>query len=138
MAYYRSPTRAHTAATEFDPEKIERLARVDIAYAYSGVDGVAIEAFVNAGCTGLVGAGLGSGSAPRAFHDALEAARKVGVLVVIASQSFNGRVMAKRAFKERGFVVADNLAPKKVRILLMLGLALNLCPEEIQRMLLSY
>lgn len=138
VAYYRSPTRAHTAMTEFDPEKIGQLARVDIAYAYSGVDGAAIKACVNAGCRGLVGAGLGSGSAPRAFHDALETARKDGVFVVIASQSFNGRVMAKRAFKERGFAVADNLSPKKARILLMLGLVLNHGPEEIQRMLLSY
>lgn len=138
VAFYRSPTRAHTAETEFDPEKIDRLPRVDIAYAYSGVDGVAIEACVKAGCKGLVGAGLGSGSAPRAFHDALEAARKDGIVVVIASQSFNGRVMGKRAFKERGFIVADNLAPKKARILLMLGLAQNHHPEEIQRMLLKY
>lgn len=138
VAFYRSPTRSHTAETEFNPEKIDQLARVDIAYAYSGVDGVAIEAFVKAGCTGLVGAGLGSGSAPRPFHDALASAREQGVLVVIASQSFNGRVMAKRAFKERGFVVADNLPPKKVRILLMLGLKVTRRPEEIQRMLLSY
>lgn len=138
VAFYRNPTRMHTLATEFDPEKIESLARVDIAYAYSGVDGVAIEAFVSAGCIGLVGAGLGSGSAPRAFHDAMESAREHGTVVVIASQSFNGRVMAKRAFKERGFIVADNLPPKKVRILLMLGLKISRQPEEIQRMLLSY
>jgi L-asparaginase type II len=138
VVFYRSATRLHTTATEFDPEIIKQLARVDIAYAYSGVDGVAIEAFVKAGCTGLVGAGLGSGSAPRAFHDALEAARKRGVVVVIASQSFNGRVMAKRAFKERDFIVADNLSPKKVRILLMLGLMSSHRPEEIQRMLSSY
>jgi len=138
VVFYRCPTRVHTIATEFDPEKIDRLPRVDIAYAYSGVDGVAIEAFVKAGCIGLVGAGLGSGSAPRAFHDALEAAHQTEALVVIASQSFNGRVMAKRAFKERGFIVADNLPPKKVRVLLMLGLTVTRQPEEIQRMLLSY
>lgn len=138
VVFYRSPVRAHTVATEFDTDAFEELQRVDIAYAYSGVDGVAVEAFVRAGATGLVGVGLGSGSAPRAFLDALEAARKQGVVVVIASQSFNGRVMARRGFIERGFVVADNLAPKKARILLMLALGGTRRPEDVQRMILTY
>lgn len=137
VVFYRTPVRAHTLATEFDPASIDALARVDIAHAYSGVDGVAVEAMVKAGARGLVGAGLGSGSAPRAFLDALEAARQQGVIVVIGSQAFNGRVMAKRAFTERGFAVADNLAPKKVRILLMLALATNRQLAEIQRMILN-
>ena len=138
VMFYRGPVRAHTTATEFDPQRLESLARVDIAYAYSGVDGVAVEALVKAGARGIVGAGLGSGSAPRAFLNALEAARKEGVAVVIASQAFNGRVMAKRAFTERGFAVADNLAPRKVRILLMVALASAPRPEDIQRTILTY
>jgi L-asparaginase type II len=138
VAFYRNPLRAHTAATEFDPERLDGLSRVDIAYAYSGVDGVAVEALVRAGAAGLVGVGLGSGSAPRAFLDALTAARERDVVVVIASQSFNGRVMAKRGFVERGFLVADNLAPKKARILLMLSLGATRRPDDIQRMILRY
>ncbi len=83
------------------------LARVEIAYAYSGVDGVAIKALTGAGAQGIVGAGLGSGSAPRAFL-------------------------------ERGFAVADNLAPRKARILLMLGLATRRDARDIQRLMLTY
>ena len=79
-----------------------------------------------------------SGSAPRAFLDALREARESGACVVMASQSGNGRVMAKRAFLERGFAVADDLTPKKVRILLMLALAQKRSMEEIQRMILAY
>jgi L-asparaginase len=138
VMFYRNPTRAHTSATEFDPERLDALARVDIAHAYSGCDGVAVEALVKAGARGIVGAGLGSGSAPRAFLSALEAAAKEGVAVVIASQSFNGRVMAKRAFVERGFAVADNLAPRKTRILLMLALAAKRDRDDIQRLILKY
>jgi L-asparaginase len=93
---------------------------------------------VRAGARGIVGAGLGSGSAPRAFLDGLEAARREGVAVVIASQSFNGRVMAKRAFVERGFAVADNLAPRKARILLMLALATPRSTQDIQRLILTH
>jgi L-asparaginase type II len=138
VVFYRSPVRANTGATEFDVDKLTALPRVDIAYAYSGVDGIAVKALVEAGCAGIVGAGLGSGSAPRAFLDALSAARERGVCVVIASQSGNGRVMAKRAFVERGFAVADNLPPKKMRILLMLALAQTRDTGEVQRMILTY
>jgi L-asparaginase len=138
VVFLRNTVRAHMAASEFDVDRIEALARVDIAYAYSGVDGVAVKALASAGCSGIVGAGLGSGSAPRAFLDALREARESGVCVVMASQSGNGRVMAKRAFVERGFAVADNLTPKKVRILLMLALAQKRSTEEIQRMILAY
>ena len=138
VVFYRASARAHTAATEFDVDQITALPRVDIAYAYSGVDGVAVRALVEAGCAGIVGAGLGSGSAPRAFLDALRAARDRGISVVMASQSGNGRVMAKRAFVERGFAVADNSPPKKARILLMLALARTRDASEVQRMILTY
>jgi L-asparaginase len=138
VVFYRSPVRAHTVATEFDPDAVGELARADIAYAYSGVDGVAVDALASAGCKGLVGAGMGSGSAPRAFLDALEVASGRGIVVVVASQSFNGRVMAKRAFVERGFLVADNLAPRKARILLMLALGGERRPGDVQRMFLRY
>src|SRR4051812_18758123 len=76
VVFLRNTIREHTAASEFDVERIDALARVDIAFAYSGVDGVAVQAFAAAGCAGIVGAGLGSGSAPRAFLDALSAAQK--------------------------------------------------------------
>jgi L-asparaginase len=138
VVFSRTPSRAHSTGTEFDPDELDSLARVDIAHAYAGVDGVAVEALVKAGARGIVGAGWGSGSAPRAFLDALEAAVKQGVTVAMASQSFNGRVMAKRAFVERGFAVADNLAPRKTRILLMLALALPRRTEEIQHLILRY
>ena len=71
VVFYRDTTRRHTHESEFDVDSIERLPRVDIAYAYSGADGTAIVALAKAGCAGLVAAGLGSGSAPLAFLDAL-------------------------------------------------------------------
>ena len=138
IVFYRAPVRRHTTATEFRADRLEALARVDLAYAYSGVDGTAIEAFVTSGARAIVGVGLGSGSAPRAFLQALEAACERGVAVVMASQSFNGRVMGKRAFVSRGFAVADNLAAKKARIVLMLALAEARSRDDIQRMLLTY
>jgi L-asparaginase len=46
--------------------------------------------------------------------------------------------MMRRALIERGFVVADNLLPRKARILLMLALTRTRDPVEIQRMMLTY
>ena len=114
------------------------LFRSDIALAYAGVDGAVVHALADAGAKGIVSSGLGSGSAPRAFLNALVEARKRGVCIVAASQTGNGRVMARRALVERGFVVADNLAPKKARILLMLALTKTGGAEAIQRMMLRY
>src|SRR5678815_3101066 len=138
VVFLRDSLRAKPAAGALNLDKLTAFPRVDIAYAYSGVDGVAVRAMVDAGCAGIVSAGLGSGSVPRAFLDALREAHEGGVTVVMASHSGNGRVMAKRSFTEKGFVVADSLAPKKVRILLMLALAQPREPAEIQRMMLTY
>lgn len=138
IVFLRAPVRAHTAASEFDIGAIKDLPRVDIALAYAGADGAVVNALADAGAAGIVSAGLGSGSVPRAFMNALVEAQRRGVCVVIASNVGNGRVMAKRAFTEKGFVVADNLAPKKARILLMLALTRTRDVAEIQRMMLQY
>ncbi|HEV7821032.1 MAG TPA: L-asparaginase, partial [Burkholderiales bacterium] len=138
VVFLRVSARAHTAASQFNIDKISALPRVDIAYAYSGVDGTAIKALAAAGCAGIVSAGLGSGSVPRLFMDALRAAHEGGVCIVAASHAGNGRVMAKRSFTEKGFVVADSLAPKKARVLLMLALTQTQDAAEIQQMFLRY
>lgn len=138
VVFYRSPTRAHTDQAEFDVKKLREVPRVDIASAYTGVDGTAVTALARAGCDGLVVAGLGSGGAPRAFMDALSEIARGGIPIVMASQTGRGRVMARRALTERGFITADNLMPKKARILLMLALTRTRDPAEIQRMMLTY
>lgn len=101
VVFYRAPAKRHTADSEFDVGKLDKLPRVDIALAHHGVDGTAIDAFVAAGAQGIVAAGLGSGSAPRAFLDALSRAVQAGVPVVIASQTGSGRVMGRQAFLSR-------------------------------------
>jgi L-asparaginase len=47
-------------------------------------------------------------------------------------------VVRTRRYDEDGYIVADNLSPKKTRILLMLALTKTKNPEEIQRMMLTY
>jgi L-asparaginase len=138
VVFYRRPEKAHTHMTEFDVESLGELPRVDIAMAYSGADAIAVKAFAQAGCAGLVAAGLGSGAGPRPFLDALTEVVRSGVPVAVASQAGSGRVMARRGMVERGFILADNLLPKKARILLTLALTKTRDPAEIQRMMLKY
>jgi L-asparaginase len=111
---------------------------VDIAYAYSGADDLVIRSLVDAGVAGIVAAGLGSGGSPRAFMNGLMAAKEAGVKVVIATQTGNGRIIKNRRFSEQDYLVADNLTPKKARILLMLGLSVTDDPDELQRMMWTY
>lgn len=138
VVFYRDPARRHTHQSEFDVDGVDTLPRVDIAFAYSGVDGTAVAALAAAGCKGLVAAGVGSGGAPRAFLDALSEVARAGVPVVVASQAGSGRVMARQNFVKRGFIVADNLLPRKARILLMLALTRTRDAAEIQRMMKTY
>ena len=46
--------------------------------------------------------------------------------------------MRTRRFTEDGYIVADNLSPRKARILLMLALTKTADNEEIQRMMMAY
>ena len=138
VVFYRNPARAHTADSEFDITDVAELPRVDIAYAYAGADGLVVNALAEAGVAGIVAAGLGGGSSSPEFMSALKGAREKGIPIVIATQTGNGRVMRTRRFVEDGYIAADNLAPKKARILLMLALTRTEDPGEIQRMMLEY
>ena len=137
VVFYRTTTKAHTQDTEFDLEDVAELPRVDIAFSYAGADGLLVDALAGAGVPGIVAAGLGSGGSPPAFMAALRKAMERGVKVVIATQVGNGRVMRTRRFDEAGYIAADNLSPKKARILLMLALTRTSQSEEIQRMMLT-
>lgn len=138
VVYYRRPERRHTADSEFDVGQIQELPQVEIAYAYAGVDGIVVDALVAAGVKGIVAAGLGSGGSPSAFMAALRRAIAAGIPVVISTHVGTGRVMQTRRFMEDGYIVADNLHPKKARILLMLGLTRTSDRSELQRMMLEY
>lgn len=138
VVFYRDTTRRHTGSTEFDLDGLTELPRVDIALAYTGADGLVIDALVQAGVSGIVAAGLGSGGSPPPFMAALKEAENRGLVVVIATQVGSGRVTLTRRFQEGGYVVADNLAPNKARILLMLALTRTTDPAEVQRMMLEY
>lgn len=138
VIFYRKPMKAHTLAAEFDVAKLESLPLVEIAYAYTGADGFLIDTMVARKAEGIVAAGMGSGNAPSEFMAALRRAKGAGCAVVIATQTGSGRVKTANKFVEHAFVVADNLTPKKARILLMLALTKQKDVQYLQRVMETY
>lgn len=136
IAWYRKPLRRIAPDTEFDMRGMAALPRVDIAYAYAGADGTAIEAFVAAGAKGIVVAGFAPGYVTPAMSEAMAAAVKQGVAVVTSSRAGSGRAARTSRNAALGFVTADNLTPQKARILLALALAHGM--TELERVFATY
>jgi L-asparaginase len=138
VIFYRVPTRKHTVQSDFDVDVLGALPRVDIAYSYAGADGLVVRALTRAGVDGIVAAGTGSGNGPPDFQKALEEAVGQGICVVQASHTGSGRVVMTRRRRETGLIVADNLTPKKARILLMCALTVTRSRSRIQEMFEAY
>ena len=138
--FYRASTRKHTADTEFDISKLDKLPQVDIVYGYANVGPVALNALVAAGAKGIIHAGVGDGSLAASVKTALVAARKQGVMIVRGSRVGQG-ILARNGEAnddELDFVAADTLNPQKARILLMLALTKTNDSKAVQKMFYTY
>ena len=135
ITYYRTPRRMRAPNTELalNPDEIKELPRVDIAYAYAGTDGTAVQAFTNAGALGIISAGFAPGGTTTAEVEALEAAIAAGVCVVQTSRAGSGRVTQRRNLPTKGIIAGDNLNPQKARVLLMAALTKTRDREAIGR-----
>ncbi|MBV9326427.1 MAG: asparaginase [Chloroflexi bacterium] len=138
VVYYHSTDRRHTLQSEFDVRQLSALPRVDVVVSYVGADGALIDAAVAAGARGLVSAGTGGGRPTPLEDDALDRARKTGVVICQSSRVGSGRVVRSPSLAARGFVAADNLQPWKARILLALALTRTSDPERIQAVFDTY
>jgi len=138
VLFYRNVTRPHTTATPFDVRGRKDLPRVDIVHAYAGADGVLVDALTERRPAGMVLVGFGGGSYPGAFLDAGKRAVKAGIPVVLATRSWNGRVVTTPKKEADGFIVCDDLMPQKARILLMLALTVTRERAAIQEMFYKF
>jgi L-asparaginase len=148
IVYYRDAVKRHTTQSEFDVAMITALPRVDVLLTYQGAPGDLIRAAVDAGARGIVlatAAGATSGTQSEGIRHALE--RKVAV--VRATRTGSGRIPGRSDRSERpeqgtngatrtGTIGAEDLAPVKARILLMLALTRTGDPAEIQRIFSEY
>ena len=86
----------------------------------------------------MVLVGFGGGSYPGAFLEAGKRALQADIPVVLATRSWNGRVVITPRKDADGFIVCDDLMPQKARILLMLALTVTRERAAIQEMFYSY
>jgi L-asparaginase len=141
----------HTHATEFDVSAVSRLPRVDILLVYQDASGDLIRAAVDSGAAGIVIAGAGAGSTSGTQSDAIDYALDKRRVVVMATRAGSGRIAptlpapsqtpgnGDRSYGQLGYrVFANDLAPLKARVLLMLALTRTTNPAEIQRMFTEY
>jgi L-asparaginase len=125
---------------------------VDIVMVYQGASGDLIRAAVDAGAKGLVVASAGAGAVSGTQAEALGYATRRGVHVVMSTRAGSGRIAPRQPgrsgeerdgsaeeARERAFrVAAEDLAPLKARVLLMLALTKTNDRDEIQRMFTEY
>ena len=135
VAYYRSPTKRHTAQSEFIVSASTQLPWVDIVQTFAGDDGRAVDALIDLGARGLI---VTVGGPNPALLAAISRAIAKGVTVVRSSHLGSGRVIATPRSVEAGIISAENLSPRKSRILLMLALAADLDREQVQRVFNEY
>jgi L-asparaginase len=137
VVFYRSVVKRHTARSEFDVAQMTALPRVDVLLVYQDAPGDLIKAAVDLGARGLVVATAGAGATSGTQSGGLAYAIGKGVTVVATTRTGSGRISGVRR-SGAGVIGAEDLAPIKARVLLMLALATTEDPAEIQRMFLEY
>ncbi|MCL2875935.1 MAG: type II asparaginase [Betaproteobacteria bacterium] len=119
----------------FDVSRLDKLPLVGIIYGHAGTSAPLVKALVDAGCRGIVSAGVGSGNLHRDVLTALADASGRGIAVVRASRVPFGLTLRNVEVDDNrfGFIAAGSLNPQKARVLLQLVLTKTQKPEEIQK-----
>jgi L-asparaginase len=152
VVFFRQPLQRHTAKSEFDISAVDTLPRVDVLLVYQDAPGDLIRAAVDAGAKGIVMATAGAGSLSGTQDEGLDYAARKGVFIVTSTRTGSGRIVPSRSGsgrpgakpnpareRRRQFTIAaEDHAPLKARVLLMLALATTSDRAEIQRMFSEY
>jgi L-asparaginase len=113
----------------FDVSKTKELPKVDIVYAYQGLDPKAIVDSAKNGAKGIVIAAMGAGSFTREGNAAVEeAVTEYGVQVVYSSRTGGGYVPSAGY---AGGVAGGFYNPQKARYLLMLAINAGYTHEQL-------
>ena len=124
----------------FDVSRLDKLPPVGIVYGHVGASALPVKSMVDAGCRGIVTAGVGSGNLHHDMLAALADASGRGVVVVRASRVPSGLTLRNMEVDDNrfGFVAAGSLNPQKARALLQLALTRTRKPEEVQKVFDGY
>jgi len=141
IVYYRRGEKRGGARSEFDVEDVMSLPRVDVLLTYQGASGDLVRAAADYGAAGLVIA-TAAGGTSGTQGDGIRYALSKRVVIVTATRTGAGRVAPAgepgRVLALPGTIAAEDLAPVKARILLMLALAKTTDPRELQRIFQQY
>lgn len=140
VKFYHNPLRLHNADTVFNIKKAESLPKVGIVYAHAGLDSSIVNHLIDSGVKGIVLAGVGDGNANKETVEKLSVAAKSGIVVVRSANLGAGLVEPNVEINddELGFATADNLSPKKARILLMMSLTKTDDVKEVREIFAKY
>jgi L-asparaginase len=115
--------------------RVDRAPRVDIASAYPGADGTAIDAFIAAGARGLVIEAMGAGNVGQSIVDAVARACARGVAVAITSRVTGTHTNASYGpghdLVAAGAVLVPSLRTSQARVVMCAALAAGLPVGEI-------
>ena len=157
VVFFRQILQRHTAKSEFDLTTLKQLPRVDVVMVYQDAPGDLIKAAVDAGAKGIVIAGAGAGGVSGTQNQALDYAAEKGVFIVSGTRSGSGRIapptprqtpptqtdgnqspLPMQQRRRQFMIAAEDHAPLKARVLLMLALATTTDRTEIQRIFTEY
>ncbi len=139
--WFRLPAKRHTVNSEFDIEKIDALAPVEIAYGYGNVTDTAYRAFADKGAKAVIHAGTGNGSVSNRVVPALRELRGKGVQIIRSSHVNAGGFVLRNAEQpddQYDWVVAHDLNPQKARILAAVAMTKTQDSKELQRIFWEY
>ena len=138
VRFYRKPLRR----PRFSVEKLDP--RVEIVMMYSESDGRFIQTCIDTGVSGIVVQGVNTGNVNTAMHHAILKAMKAGIVVVLTTNLPNGQVYpvygfpgGGKALMDAGAILAEDLKPRKARLLLMFALGETRVPKRLQEIFLN-
>lgn len=139
--WFRAPVKRHTTSSEFDINRIEALAPVEIVYGYGNMTDAAYINFVAKGAKALIHAGTGNGSVSNRVVPTLVELRKKGIQIIRSSRVNGGGFVIRNAEQpddKYDWVVAHDLNPQKARILAAVALTKTQNGTELQRIFWEY
>ncbi|PHV11109.1 asparaginase [Chitinimonas sp. BJB300] len=138
--WFRAPVKRHTIQSEFDIDKIDQLAPVEIVYAYGNVPASLYEGAAANGAKAIIHAGTGNGSVADRVVPTLQKLRAKGVQIIRSARVPAGFVLrnAEQPDDKYDWVVAHDLNPQKARILAAVALSQITSSTEIQRVFWEY
>ena len=113
--------------------------RVDLIKVCAGMNSKLIDFCVQEGAKGIVIEAMGRGNIPPEMAEGIKIAIKKGVVVVMVSRCFKGRVLDSYGYpgggkelRNAGVIFGDSLPGQKARIKLMLALGMTTNVEQIE------